>query len=704
MIRLALPGSFLAPLFLITGFASAQSVSIVSGNGQLVCPVCPAIVTQQFAPLVVQVNDANGQPVAAGTTVTWAAAPTTGTAPQTAQTATDDHGQASFNFVPVFPNNGSTFTQTPVKATALNASANFIETTIVPSQQTPGVAPVQITLQSPGQALTGSAGQTSSTPIKVQVTGLLGGIANVAVQLVSGPSPAPTVACAAAAGQQPGTVLTDATGLATCNPVFGGVIGSGSYYVAVGGTYVTFTPAALTVTAGPPAVVKIVSGNNQSANPGAAAPLSLVAQVTDLGGNPSAGAAVTWNVTQGSATLSNTTTTSNSIGQVSTRVTAGSGGGQILIQVSVPNTTATATFTLNVKSVITDFEKLSGDNQAAQQGKAFAEPLVVQVNNQGQPVEGVAVTFVVTSGSAALSALTAATDAQGQAQVSVTAGQTLGPVVITASIGGSTLAALTFNLNVANGPVFSSAGVTNTAGFQPGFISPCGLATIFGSGFATGLQGFVSTVIAPQFQVAGVTVQFGNAGAPILSVVNQNGQESVTVQVPCEVVPADNVPLTVSIAGGGSTTVNVPVLSISPGLFQTTMSDGKMRAVLVRPDGSYVSLENPARRGEIIRMYATGLGQTTPPLVTGQTVPLVEDASGNLVPQDLPVNAQVVIGVNNAGVRVVSAKYAYGMAGVYEVQFEIPPDTAPGNDAPFAIAVYQGTNLLFGNPSAIPIQ
>jgi uncharacterized protein (TIGR03437 family) len=129
-----------------------------------------------------------------------------------------------------------------------------------------------------------------------------------------------------------------------------------------------------------------------------------------------------------------------------------------------------------------------------------------------------------------------------------------------------------------------------------------------------------------------------------------------------------------------------------------------MRAVLVRPDGSFVSVANPAGRGETIRMFVTGLGQTTPALFTNEFDPLVPDANNNLAPQDLPVNASVVVGVNNGGVLVVSAKYAYGMVGIYEVDFQVPENTATGNNAPFAIAVYQGTNLLFGNPSLIPIQ
>lgn len=102
-------------------------------------------------------------------------------------------------------------------------------------------------------------------------------------------------------------------------------------------------------------------------------------------------------------------------------------------------------------------------------------------------------------------------------------------------------------------------------------------------------------------------------------------------------------------------------------------------------------------------MFVTGLGQTTPPLFTDEFDPLVV-ANNGWVAQDLAVNASVVVGVNNDGAVVTSAAYAYGMVGVYQVEFQVPQDTALGNDAPLAIAVRQGANLLFGNPSLIPIQ
>ncbi len=687
-------------LLLVPTVSSGQTVALVSGNGQLVCIYCPSFTTAQFLPLVVSVTDSSGA-LSANTTVTWTSvAP--GASPVTTTSTTNASGVASYTFTPATPVGGSSFVQSTVTATAGTSSVQFTETAVVPGQQS-AFAPIQVTLVSPyaGQPLTGTAGQAASTQLSAQVfvtqLGLQQGLPGIAVQVVSGTTGA-TVSCMSQTGQQPGTVLTNSTGTATCTLVLGSTIGTGNYTIVVGGTYATFTTGALTVTAGPPAVIKIISGNNQSVNPGGLAPLPLTAEVTDLGGNPSVGATVSWSVSQGSATLSKTVITSVSTGLVSTSVTAGSSG-PIQVTAKLSNSTAQVIFTVNVNTIVTQLQVLSGNNQDAAVNTAFADPLIVQVNDQAAPVTGAVVNFVVTSGSALLSAPSAASNAQGQAQITVTAGATAGPIVIIATVGTLTQ---TFNLMaVPPGPIVTAGGFTNGAGFQVGSVSPCSLVTIFGTGLATGIQGAVTSFLEPQSLVAGVSVQFATVPAPILSVANVNNQQSVTVQVPCETVPG-SVPVVVTV-GGGSTTVNVTVLPISPGIFQTTMSDGVVRAVLVRPDGSFVTPQNPARIGEIIRMYATGLGQTSPPIVTNQMVPLVADASGNLVPEAMPVSSQVVIGVDNAGVQVVSAQYAYGMVGVYEVQFELESaDT--GDNIPFAILMFQNGQAVFGNPSLIPVQ
>ena len=93
--------SVLVFFLLAAGAASAQTVSIVSGQGQVTCFICP----NGFDDLVVKVVDANGAPMANASvawTVTGIAAitdPNTGASGQTATTATDSTGQPGSGFL-----------------------------------------------------------------------------------------------------------------------------------------------------------------------------------------------------------------------------------------------------------------------------------------------------------------------------------------------------------------------------------------------------------------------------------------------------------------------------------------------------------------------------------------------------------------------------------------------------------------------------
>jgi len=130
-------------------------------------------------------------------------------------------------------------------------------------------------------------------------------------------------------------------------------------------------------------------------------------------------------------------------------------------------------------------------------------------------------------------------------------------------------------------------------------------------------------------------------------------------------------------------------------MFQSQASDGNYYAVALRPDGSFIGPANPAARGEVIRVYVTGLGQTTPTIGTNNA------GTGNQL-----VNAQIIGGVNNAGVLVVKAGYLGGQIGYYYVDMQIPPDSATGPYQPIAVAVQppDGSALIFGNGVYIPIQ
>lgn len=704
--------SFLATFFLLPALSPAQSISIVSGNGQLVCLVCKGG-PYNFAPLVVQVYDSTGKAVGAGTSVNWTATQQGGQ-PVNSSTTTNAAGQTSYAFSALSPFSG--YLTAVIGATiSSGASVNFAETTISPGiGGGPSIVPALETANGAPPTLSGMAGTPSSTAITVSVAGFPAALSGIAVQLTTGTTTGPQVTCGpqtgAAAGAEPGVVLTNSLGVATCTPVFSGTAGSGQYKVVVGGGFVTFGPTGFTVTPGVPGMIKYVSGNNQSVPPGTLASGALVAEVTDSSGDPSNGAGVKWTVSPSSnATLSSVITSSSSTGLVSAKVTP---TGPATVTVSLASNSAVQyTFTVNVSVAVTGLNYSSGNNQQAPSGTAFANPLTVEVVDNGQPVNGVSVNFAVTNGPVTINANSAISEG-GFASVDATAGiLALGaaptPAAVTASLvaGGKTYS-YTFALTVvAPGPQITS--VVNSAGATPSAASPCGLATIYGTGLADGLQGVVTPFIAPQTQLAGVTVQFGSSEyAPILYVANTNNQQAVSVQVPCTAVVGTAVPMAVTVDGATST-FDVAVTPYSPGIFQFTDYDNQSRAILISAaDGTLVTVgnsatgvpPNPARPGGTYRMFVTGLGQTSPPIVSGELDPLTTDSSGNLVPLELPVSANLLAGVGGSPVTILAAHYAYGMVGVYEVDIVIPVNAAGGNEVPVDIVAYQTTaKLYWGN-------
>jgi uncharacterized protein (TIGR03437 family) len=222
------------------------------------------------------------------------------------------------------------------------------------------------------------------------------------------------------------------------------------------------------------------------------------------------------------------------------------------------------------------------------------------------------------------------------------------------------------------------------------------LAYITAQGIATGIQGSVipPTTVGPlPTSLAGVEVLFNNVPAPIYAVSNINNQETVIVQVPFETAPGV-ASVTIRTSGGGSTTVdNVAIGAIRPGIFDYVDASNRRYAVALRPDGSYISSTNPARRGDIIKVFAAGLGQTSPAAVTNRAGV-----------RDQNVLGTVISGINNEGVRTVSARAMEGAVGVYIVEMEIPQNATTGDSRPLAIAIAGPDGSLVFAGSAIPIQ
>jgi len=224
-----------------------------------------------------------------------------------------------------------------------------------------------------------------------------------------------------------------------------------------------------------------------------------------------------------------------------------------------------------------------------------------------------------------------------------------------------------------------------------------------------GVQGCVNASTLPlPTQLADVEVRFGYSVAPISSVCNSGGQETVTVQAPFELGAPGSTSATVTVKGASATVNDIPVLTALPGIFERVEADGRRYAIANRSDGKPVSPTSPARRGETLVVVATGLGAVLPKAATNS--PGVEGQN---------VFLPVIAGVAGRGVRVLSAKYGVGEIGRYWVTLEIPTDTPEGSavslvlgsvtregqppvySADSRIAV-QGLLLAIAQPSAMP--
>lgn len=649
------------------GGSTGPRIVKVSGDGQLVRYLFG--VEQQ--PLVVQVLDANGNPLA-GQEITWTA--TVGLQFNNLTTMTTDaNGMASIGFIAGGDFQNATYLSYTATATCIGIGSTNFSVSSFPADQ---FYQPTIFVRNPPQEsrnIVAKLGEKLDGAVHVIVATATGvPIPNVGLRVATeytDPAQGPVAACDSATALN-GTVLTAANGEVDCNLVVKGKTGSSNLTINVGDQRI-FSGYTLTVLPGDPVAPVIVQGDNQTGKPGVTLPLALTARIVDSSGNNLVGTAVTWTiVSNNSVTLINTISQADTNGLVSTKVILGPTPGKYKVRLTAGS--KVTEFNVTIETLATGFVKVSGDNQTAVPiNTAFPQPLVVKVTDAtGGAVQGATVNWT-TSGSVTLSATTSVTGTDGLASVRATAGSVPGAITVTAAVVN--LPSQTFSLTSRlPGPTITAASFTNFASGQAG-VAPGLLVQITGTGLATGITGQVNASILSgklPITLSGVTVEFqwtgGSGYAPIYRVANENGVESVLVQAPFEIT-GTTVTAVVNVSGGNTTVANIPVSEVSPGVLED-VSGGRRAAVVIRSDGSAVTPATPARPGETLRMYAIGLGQTSPTVYTNQVgVP------------DQTVLANIAVGLDNAGIQVVSATLAQNLIGVYEITFVVPTGTTTGD-------------------------
>jgi uncharacterized protein (TIGR03437 family) len=229
--------------------------------------------------------------------------------------------------------------------------------------------------------------------------------------------------------------------------------------------------------------------------------------------------------------------------------------------------------------------------------------------------------------------------------------------------GGSLAYGVALADTVPISPSIDAGGVVSGASFQPGIV-PGSWLTIKGSNLSpvasdTWDKAIVNGILPTSLD--GVKVNVGSQPAFVYFV--SPGQ--INVQAPD--VGTGPVPVTVTTPSGTSVAVTANVVAQAPAFFlwpgsqavATHNADGSLAV----KNGTYAGTTTVAAKpGEVLVLWGTGFGPTTPPVAAGIQVP------GDTIHNTSPVS----IKIGSADALVYGAALAPTFAGLYQVAIQVP--------------------------------
>jgi uncharacterized protein (TIGR03437 family) len=263
-----------------------------------------------------------------------------------------------------------------------------------------------------------------------------------------------------------------------------------------------------------------------------------------------------------------------------------------------------------------------------------------------------------------------------------------GDMVVGAGLG-NTIYQLVFYVRApamnSTGSVFlNPQGIVNAASFAPftAQYSPGEVVTLFGNGIAstdaslTGLP-FPTTMGNVQVKI-GDTSSAAPVNAPIYAVCASCSPQQISLVIPYMSNSTGFVTFQVVNNGTPSNTVTGYLGATSPGVFTQQANGISAGAIQHGADLSLVTSSSPAKAGETVVAYCTGLGAVTPAVAAGSAAPsnpasrvgtglvgiAITDSAGNYFP--LPDASVTFAGLTPT------------VGGLYQINFTMPSGMASG--------------------------
>ncbi len=296
----------------------------------------------------------------------------------------------------------------------------------------------------------------------------------------------------------------------------------------------------------------------------------------------------------------------------------------------------------------------SGDKQGGTAGQPLPLPVVVSVRDVNRlAYSGISLT-ATPSGGGSVAPQTASTDENGMASFQWTPGAPHATLAI--HFAGTDQG----GVDVTSSTGRSFANPVNAASFDA-TLAPGSIASVFGANL-TSLPAQSAKFPWP-LELAGVRVQIGGKSAAILFA----GPSQINFLVPDDVPPG---PAALTIVSDGQTSTRPAaalVAPTAPGIFFDINSG---YGAILTAGTSSTTRDRPVAAGDVIEIYATGLGAVAAP-----------DASGLRRTQSA---VEVTIGDRPA--QVLFSGLTPGYLGLYQVNAVVPDGLSPGGQ-PVSVSV-----------------
>ena len=280
--------------------------------------------------------------------------------------------------------------------------------------------------------------------------------------------------------------------------------------------------------------------------------------------------------------------------------------------------------------------------------------------------------------------------------------------LVTITVGGVTSGSVTLLVGIALPQV---RAIVNGATFKAGTAAPNSFVSIFGSSFG---NADTTANIFPAKTFGPVSVVVNGIQTPLYSVIGSTGQ--INIVLPSELAETGSAYVQVANGQGTGASYLLALAPDSVGIFRIAdpSNPGRMNGAVLfantawkvmplsmasalgLPSCASVTTESvcgqPAKVGDQIQIYLTGLGRATPngdP--NGKVLP-----TGSLAPSDGSVLYQTVqtpvVTIGGMPAVVSFSGIAPGNAGQYQINVAIPSGVAAGDSVPLKVTMPDGSS------------